>query len=983
MTNLPPAMSWRPFAARIFPAVLLASILACSTQLRADTLSSKFDLQAYGADVPRLKAGFTTDTLTQAIARVASRLAEVPGENGQTILPAGTSIDSIDVRDGWLTVFITVPTSGTAVVIDRDLVYQGMEVLRRYFEESAQLVGIKFFVRDRSSAEYVELRDYLASRGAVPMSAPRDTYFEPNGPGPAPDPDYNAMYASLRGQPETRNVSGQAPPASSGMPTGALAGRIIFTYGGHGRSWDGDAATPYWRFQRGYTNGMQEDFGNVDAADAFAAYCFNAGATVVPFRPIGYQNSEVIVDNPAASFSGSWSNSTSTRYYGSGSPPYRYASTADTESATATYTPNIPSAGYYPVYCWTRTGTDRVAGQLYRIRSTGGESLVRIDHRRVGNGWVYLGTYYFNAGSNAATGSVVISNLNPPGISEVHVVIADAIRFGNGMGDVNNGGGVSGYSRREESTVYWIQNGWGNGDTSAYPRAADVWNNANTADDENASWSAPPEMAQVMYQGTAMTDALYLGWHSNASAGTARGSVGLITSDATTNQAWWAARVSDQVDACSLEDDAYWEYTWNDRSASTYTGGYGEISDGNFGSKMDATIIEVAFHDNVQDAALLRDPKARNTHGRAAYRAAVQYFNNFQAGTLAYLPEPPTRFRAVNNGSGGVTLSWQPGPTGGTKGQAAASYRVYQSPDGLGFGAGTAVSGTAYSVNGLTAGQTYYFRVTGVNAGGESFPTDVLAVRVRSAGTSKILIVSAYDRIDRYNNVLRTPMSPAPEQLILTRNNTYNYVRQHAAAIASYGLSFDSCDNESVISNDIPLTNYQGIVWISGEESTADNTFNSTEQSRITAFINSGGKSLFVSGSEIGYELGATAFYNNMLAATYNGDDGGSYQATGAAGTIFAGITMGFSPSTTVYDADYPDQLSSFSGSTVAATYTGGGSGGAAVQFSGGSPTRKVVYLGFPFECIGSATTRNQVMAAAMTYFGITDTSGVPDWSIY
>ena len=71
------------------------------------------------------------------------------------------------------------------------------------------------------------------------------------------------------------------------------------TYGGHGRTWDGTLNT--WRWQRSLVNSMLEDFGNVDGADPFAAYCFNAGATVVPFRPIGYQNNEVIVDNSAAS----------------------------------------------------------------------------------------------------------------------------------------------------------------------------------------------------------------------------------------------------------------------------------------------------------------------------------------------------------------------------------------------------------------------------------------------------------------------------------------------------------------------------------------------------------------------------------------------------------------------------------------------------------------------------------------------------------
>jgi hypothetical protein len=72
----------------------------------------------------------------------------------------------------------------------------------------------------------------------------------------------------------------------------------------------------------------------------------------------------------------------------------------------------------------------------------------------VGNGWIYLGEYYFDAGSNSAKGSAVISNLRST--TNGTVVIADAIRFGNGMGTVNRGAGPSGYPREEENCRYWF-----------------------------------------------------------------------------------------------------------------------------------------------------------------------------------------------------------------------------------------------------------------------------------------------------------------------------------------------------------------------------------------------------------------------------------------------------------------------------------------------------------------------------------------------
>ena len=187
-------------------------------------------------------------------------------------------------------------------------------------------------------------------------------------------------------------------------------------------------------------------------------------------------------------YSGFWTNSTSTIFYGSaGDVPYRFAALNASETATATYTPTLPAEGYYPVYTWVRHGSDR-GDQLYRIRHTGGESQIRIPHYMVGNGWIYLGEYYFNAGSNAAAGSVIVSNLR--GSPKGTYTFADALRFGNGMGTVDRGGGVSGYPREDENCRYWIQGNLGQGQsTSLYE---------GSGNDESDSWSAPPKMSAEM-----------------------------------------------------------------------------------------------------------------------------------------------------------------------------------------------------------------------------------------------------------------------------------------------------------------------------------------------------------------------------------------------------------------------------------------------------------------------------------------------------
>ena len=258
----------------------------------------------------------------------------------------------------------------------------------------------------------------------------------------------------------------------------------------------------------------------------YADYLLRAGATVVPMRPVGRQTSEVVLDNDSAgvTFTGTWNNSVQSTYYdedyGAVNDPvhYRWAdTTTGTETAVATYTPNIPQAGFYPVYTWVKWDTDRTS-QLYRINHTGGSTEIRVDHSKVGRGWVYLGTYHFNAGSSTTEGAVQISNNGAAG----KVVIADAIRFGNGMGDwvdtPTGAPGVSGYPREDENSFHWIARSLGVGVSLTTATGASTNNNV----------SAPSNFAQYMYNG-AFGGAVYIGFHSNAGGG--RGARGLIDAD--------------------------------------------------------------------------------------------------------------------------------------------------------------------------------------------------------------------------------------------------------------------------------------------------------------------------------------------------------------------------------------------------------------------------------------------------------------------
>ena len=801
---------------------------------------------------------------------------------------------------------------------------------------------------------------------------------------PAPSP------AAADAVPGSQPVSGPIAPAG-GQPAGALSGRIVFTSAGHGWDWTGSA----WALGRPLLLEMNEDYGNLDQMTMFAIYCFNAGATVVPFRPIGFQTNEVVLDNVSAgvTWSGSWSDSSSTVYYGqAGALPYRFANVSATETATATYTPNIPVAGFYPVYTWVLAGGNRI-NQLYRINHTGGQSLVRVPHHMVGNGWVYLGTYYFNAGSNPAKGAVIISNLGE-GASPSGVVIADAIRFGNGMGDIDRGGGVSKYPREEEASRYWIQRSLGQGQDSG------IYANGNV--------TAPPRMAVEMNRQAEgnMFKRVYIGFHSNAGGG--RGVLGLYNNaslfpgTATSNQFRLA-----QLTGAEINNDLTGipvpplEVAWYNRGSSvTYARSdyaFGEINNSVINNEFDATIIEVAFHDDASDAQLMRDPKVRNWVARASYQAVLRFMNEFDAAPLTFIPEPPVNVRALATAEG-VRVSWSPPIAQGGSG-TPTGYVVYQSTDGYGFGNPITVSGSgtvSLLVTNLDVDTDYYFRVAAVNAGGESLPSETVGCR-RAANplSSRILFVNGFTRFDRTLNLRQSPYaqqykppghdnnSGVIDRVMARRANAFDYVVDHGKAIrASSAMGFDSCQLQAATNGLVPLTDYSIVVWACGNQSTADRTFNPLAQARVSAFLAAGGH-LFVSGSEIAWDLdrasGPSAadrdFLRNRLHASLGNntnDNSGVYTVAPIAGLLFSGNpSMLFDDgSRGIYWVGYPDAVTPHGpGAAAVLNYPGYSGGAAGIVYDGSAGGGKVVYWGFPFETVTSSAARNAYMGDILKFF--------------
>ncbi len=780
------------------------------------------------------------------------------------------------------------------------------------------------------------------------------------------------------------------------QPTGALSGKIVFTAAGHGWQWSSSLGR--FATDRGDNNEIVEDFGNQDQMTYYADYLLRAGATVVPMRPIGRQVNEVVVDNDLAgvTYTGAWSDSTGARWYDedygtvSDAVHYRFANTNATETATATYTPNIPQAGFYPVYTWVSAGSNRTS-QLYKVNHTGGQTQIRVDHSMVGNGWVYLGTYHFNAGSSSANGSVVISNEGAAG----KVVIADAIRFGNGMGDLPWGSGgigtgsVSGYPREDEDSLMWLWRGVGQGVTPS-----SIIGTGNV--------SAPSMMAEEMNQNSnPFGTSVYISFHSNAGGG--RGAVGLISNSGasyvpTPHQADLALYTGRQVNQDLQALNGSFEYNWSTTTTHTYTSAFGEINNddlinSNGVVEMDATIVEVAFHDSVEDAALMRNPVVRDQIARSVYQATVEYFATYGSPVAANvsLPTAPANVRAISNAAGAVTVNWAAGPStpASVYGATATGYRVYASVDGYGFDGGTYVAGggsTSVTLTGYDPKRPYYFKVVAENAGGQSLASEVVTA-LPTGGVKQVLIVNGFDRLDR-NQDFRYAYAYTSDGLVdrvwSRYNNSFDYAVQVQAAIqaAKPGVHVASASNEAVISGAVNLDDYNAVIWVLGTESTTTNTFNATEQALVTSYVNGGGN-LFLSGAEIGWDLdqqnNGRTFYETVLKGNYVNDDAGTYNVTSDAGGIFAGmVSFGFSNGASfssldgqLYNVAYPDVIAPQAGAVSALLYSGGLGGTAAIQSQGTGGAGNIVMFAFPFETITSASTRQTAMGRILDFFSV------------
>lgn len=762
----------------------------------------------------------------------------------------------------------------------------------------------------------------------------------------------------------------------------------------------------------------------------------NAGAIVYTPRERDTQKNEIIVDNdtPNASLyleAGSkktkWETAPVKGFaqkrtiYREGENPFdegtcRFIPTErkkKKDQAFAEWVPTLPTKGQYAVYVSYQTLPNSVSDAKYLVFHNGGVTEFKVNQKIGGGTWVYLGTFEFDKGNNNY-GMVILSNES----NEQGVVCADAVRFGGGMGNISRGGKISGLPRYLEGARYSAQ--WAGMPYDVYAGrkgendyADDINARSNTINylsggsvynPDQPGLHVPLEMTMALHSdaGCSKTDELI-------------GSLGIYTADfnngklnAGTDR--YASRDLADILLSQIQKDIQSSYNLPWTRRSIWNRNYSE-------TRLPATpstIIELLSHQNFADMQLGHDPNFKFTVGRAIYKGILQFVCSQHNKEYVVQPLPVSNFSVCfGKKKNTLELSWKGEDDPQEPTARPREYIVYTRIGYGGFDNGTLVSKPSYTVK-IEPGLVYSFKVTAVNRGGESFPSEILSAYKAKREREKILIINGFNRIsgpavintfDKAGfDLEQDPGVPYLSNIsfcgiqtgfdrsqagkegkgslgdsgnelegMKIAGNTFDYPFIHGKAIQAAGkYSFVSCSDEAVENGLVALEDYPIVDYILGLEKDSPvnkayyKTFSSAMQRAIIGYCQSGGN-LFVSGAYIGSDMSGTQgnreFTERILKYSFQGSltDKMSNRINGLGRTI----TIPRTPNENSYAVPAPDCIAPTDTAIPVFTYAPGNQS-AGIAYKGNYRT---FVLGFPFESIQSEADRATIMTSILGFF--------------
>lgn len=859
----------------------------------------------------------------------------------------------------------------------------------------------------------------------------------------------------LRPLPIVRNID------SKNSPVKGLNEKNIILWHSHG--WYYNTKLDRWEWQRPRLFQSVED---LIPASFTLPYLIpileNAGANVFVPRERDIQTNEVVVDNDSPT-----NPITRSRFivrdgerlvwqkgdepaFGIGEPPYKeYENPFKLGNSLFTYSnfsgdaqcewiPEIPERGDYAVYISYKHSVENVTDANYTVYHAGGKTEFKVNQQIGGGTWIYLGKFYFTKGYNPQTAKVVLTNKsNEMGMT----VSADAIRFGGGMGIVERNGAISGRPKFVEGARYWLQYA-GMPDTLVYS----LNQNEN---DYNDDYQSRAEYGNYLIgnplgpnkkrneKGLGIPIDLSLAFHTDAGisrSDTTIGTLSIYSLTSTDSQFVFPDGVSrlanrDLADIVQTQivDDIRQKYDliWTRRDLREAQ--YSESVRPNVPS----LLLELLSHQNFLDMKYVLDPRFRFDVSRAIYKGMLRFLSSQYNFDYVVQPLPVTHFSTGFDKNGSVILNWQPQfdplePTANP-----TKYIIYTRINEGGFDNGVLVDDISF-VKQIDKGKIYSFKITAVNDGGESFPSEILSVCRNNNEKNPILIINGFDRVappaaiedtsfigfanfidvgvpDKYSfNFTGTqynfnPNSPyvsndapghgashADYETQIIAGNTFDFPYVHGQSIKDAGYSFVSSSDEAIMDDKVDLKKYKMVDLILGKEKKTRwqkpfaDSVNGIQFEAIPAKLQKQfsdylekGKNLFVSGAYVGTDLFSSGdeqsinFAKNTLHFNFVTDHAAKSGDVSPTRSSFLKNMFSFQFSNQLNDSIY----------AVEAPDAIAPQNGAETilrykenQFSaavGYKNNYGVVVFGFPFETILNLEVRNEIMRQIIKYFGM------------
>ena len=831
------------------------------------------------------------------------------------------------------------------------------------------------------------------------------------------------------------NYEGEPWVKNTSIPykiTDGLANRHLCVWASHGRYYDIKA--DIWKWQRPPLFGTREDlFTQTIVVPYLIPMLEKAGAVVFTPRERDWQRNEVIVDNDSplgyneiSSRHCPWVQTDSAGFgyhpepYVDHENPFKLGSARKahvggngSRLSLISYQPNIPEAGRYAVYVSYQTVEGSIDDAHYTVWHQGIPTEFCVNQQMGGSTWVYLGTFDFDEGTSVRN-CVVLSNK-----SRHHkgVVTADAVRFGGGMGNIERGSGTSHLPRCLEGSRYYAQ--W-----AGMPW--EVYSTKDGEDDYGDDINARSYMANHLAGGSVyMPDTigqhvpleLSLAVHSDAGFsrnGDITGTLSICTTylnDSILGTGMTRLASRDLADELLTTVSAEMQRLYGRWTMR-------ELYDRNYSESrcpyVPSAILETLSHQNFNDMRYGQDPNFRFNFARSIYKVLLRYIARMHQTNYVVTPLAPSHLRTEITGEGKARLSWRPVLDPDEPTAAPEGYIVYTAIGKNGFDNGTYIKGgkTSYSLN-VEPGMVYSFRVAAVNAGGESFPSELVSVCDIPGAQKSILIVNGFQRLaspkvindekrqgfdleaDAGVSYGRTAgwlgfqtnfdksaigrggvngLGYTNDSLMgqFIAGNDFNYIRTHADAIAtSQRYAIASCSRQALMDGDIKTENYNLIDLILGLERNdgyslrRGEAFPTLLRNQLQQFTAKGG-SLLVSGSYVGRDMpliNDSIWLADVLKCDFGGTDTDNLQRDSIRGM---GTEFQFYRHLNEqhYAATHPDILMPIAPAYSAMLYADDYS--ACVAYDGAD--YRAFTMGFPFECIESERMRQSLMRGILNF---------------